>query len=100
MREQTVIWTALPNGRSPSGALRLSVLVTPRLVTDEGGDSPSLSLFPDFLDWPSRVGAASFTLALGTLRLAATNVTGSHPQALTRWPRFCASRIMEKVVSL
>ena len=85
MREQTVIWTALPNGRSPSGALRLSVLVTPRLVTDEGGDSPSLSLFPDFLDWPSRVGAASFTLALGTLRLAATNVTGSHPQALTRW---------------
>ena len=56
MKIQTVIWTALPNGTSPEGKLRLSVLVSPRLETDEiitGRPSPILRQFEDFIDWPS-----------------------------------------------
>ena len=54
-RRQTVIWTALPNGVTGSGEgskLRLAVLVTPRLWSDEGA-RPTLETFPDFLDWPA-----------------------------------------------
>ena len=55
MKTQTIIWTAIPNGISPEGKLRLSVLVSPRLETDEiisGRPSPVLRQFEDFLNWP------------------------------------------------
>lgn len=52
MKEQTVIWTALPNGTG-DGRLRLSVLVSPLLKTNEGLPRPTLTQFPDFLHWPS-----------------------------------------------
>lgn len=55
MKIQTIIWTAIPNGISTSGNLRLSVLVSPRLETDEkisGRPSPILRQFEDFLHWP------------------------------------------------
>jgi hypothetical protein len=64
MKQQTVMWTALPNGVA-NGKLRLSVFVSPRLETNEGGDRPSLSLFPDFLDWPARMAAAQFQVRFG-----------------------------------
>ena len=54
---QQVQWVALPAGLHPDGALRLSVFVAPRLVTDEGD---TLALFPDFLDWPARLATAAF----------------------------------------
>jgi hypothetical protein len=56
MAEQTVIWTALPNGVTGDAAdrrLRLSVFVSPRLVSDE--PNPTLAGFADFLDWPARL---------------------------------------------
>ena len=56
MRRQTITWTALPNGVRGSGSearLRLTALLTPRLWTDEGLPAPTLSQFPDFLDWPT-----------------------------------------------
>src|SRR5271166_5691380 len=53
---QTIIWTALPNGHPPGhpGTLRLSIFVSPRLMTD-AVPAPTLPLsdFPDFLDWPA-----------------------------------------------
>ncbi len=52
MREQTIIWTALPNGMV-DGRLSLSVFAAPQLKTDEGLPSPTLDQFPDFLDWPA-----------------------------------------------
>jgi len=58
MRSQTLIWTALPNGRYNSDFLKLSVFLSPRLTTDEGGAAPELSLFPDFVNWPATIAAA------------------------------------------
>jgi hypothetical protein len=53
MQTQTITWTALPNGVTTFRGitkLSLSVFVSPRLQTYK--TSPTLSLFPDFLDWP------------------------------------------------
>ncbi len=53
MRTQDVIWSALPNGRKDASRLRLSVYISPRLMTDEGLPAPTLSQFKDFLNWPT-----------------------------------------------
>lgn len=53
MRSQDVIWTALPNGRKDAETLKLSVYISPRLMTDEGLPTPMLSGFKDFLNWPT-----------------------------------------------
>ena len=43
MEKETIIFTALPNGRDPvDGALRLSVFVSPRLWTDNPIEGASL----------------------------------------------------------
>ncbi len=70
MKRQTVMWTALPNGVSGTpGAgdarVRLSVFVSPRLETNEGGARPTLSQFPDFLNWPERVAEMQFSVQFG-----------------------------------
>ncbi|MGA2256758.1 MAG: hypothetical protein ABSG53_19080, partial [Thermoguttaceae bacterium] len=62
MSIQQILWTALPNGVTPAGDhLRISVLVSPRLVTDNGIDG-DLQQFPDFLDWPRTVAALRFSV--------------------------------------
>jgi|GEM_PF-2839348 len=65
MRNQTIIWTALPNGVDSNGKLHLSVFVSPRLGTETGApDEPevSLNLYPDFIDWPSTLGRIKFSI--------------------------------------
>src|SRR6516225_8201622 len=60
MSVRNILWTALPNGLNAAGnRLKLSVLVSPRLVTTNGSDG-KLAEFPDFLDWPSVVTALHF----------------------------------------
>ncbi len=61
MARQSFIWTALPNGYTQDGsALRLSVLLTPRL-TLASADAPKLStFFPDWQDWPLTLSQARF----------------------------------------
>jgi hypothetical protein len=54
---QTITWTAIPNGIKSDGKLKLSVLVSPRLESDEfipPHTTPILKQFPDFLDWTSK----------------------------------------------
>ena len=52
MSIRNIMWTALPNGFNAAGdKLKLSVLVSPRLVTN--GPAGTLAEFPDFLDWPA-----------------------------------------------
>src|SRR5262249_43473851 len=64
MSIRNIMWTALPNGFSPAGdKLRLSVYVSPRLVTNNGVDG-TLSEFPDFLDWPKTVGPLQFKIQI------------------------------------
>lgn len=50
-RTETIIWTALPNGIASAGHVNLSAFVSPQLETNEGGQYPLLTLFPDFADW-------------------------------------------------
>jgi hypothetical protein len=58
------MWTALPNGFTPAGdKLKLSVYISPRLVTNNGIDG-FLSEFPDFLDWPATVGPLQFKVQI------------------------------------
>ncbi|WP_149262623.1 hypothetical protein [Actinomadura sp. K4S16] len=64
---QLIKWIALPAGFHPDGTLRLSVFVAPRLLSDEPQDADEgwdlrLERFPDFLDWPSRLATAAFTV--------------------------------------
>src|SRR5690349_9408000 len=67
MRQQIIIWTALPSrlvGGETDRRAQLSVHVSPRLKTDEGA---TLALFPDWLDWPAHLqpGRVSFTVQVG-----------------------------------
>lgn len=67
MKNQEIMWTALPNGvigsdQAGGKRLRLSVFISPRLQTNEGLPRPTLSQFPDFLDWPATVDAIGFSV--------------------------------------
>ncbi|MCX7599455.1 MAG: hypothetical protein N2512_11420, partial [Armatimonadetes bacterium] len=68
-KDQQVMWTVLPNGVVGSGAqakLRFSVFVSPKLRTNVGLPRPTLSQFPDFLDWPKAVAGVKFSVQFGT----------------------------------
>jgi len=75
MSTQNVMWTALPNGfTAADNRLRLSVLVSPRLVANTAVGT--LAEFPDFLNWPATAGGLSFTVEfLGGPTVPATPVT-------------------------
>ncbi|NJC86679.1 hypothetical protein [Planosporangium mesophilum] len=60
--QQQIQWVVLPGGVTADGArLRASVFVAPRLSGDDQGDM-TLESFPDFLDWPARIGQATFVV--------------------------------------
>jgi len=62
MTIEKVIWTALPNGISEDGRLRLSVHVAPRLRNDNVNDLTPRELgeFAAFSNWPERVNSFRF----------------------------------------
>lgn len=67
-KDQQVMWTVLPNGVVGSGAaakLRFSVFVSPKLRTNIGLPRPTLSQFPDFLDWPKALAGVKFSVQFG-----------------------------------
>src|SRR6187401_2529192 len=57
--EQKLQWVAVPGGVLPDGRLTVTAMMSPRLRTDEG---ITLAVFPDLLDWPATVGAATWTV--------------------------------------
>lgn len=64
-RTQRLLWTALPNGVNENGSrLRLSAMLSPRLITD-AGPHETLASFPDFLVWAAVMRAASFEIDFG-----------------------------------
>ncbi|HKO95757.1 MAG TPA: hypothetical protein VJU86_02115 [Pyrinomonadaceae bacterium] len=83
MAKQTLLWTALPNGYNNTGRfLRVSLLLSPRLEPDAGGD---LSTFPDFIDWPATIrqtrfvinfGKAPLGTSLNSVTIAGDQITG------------------------
>jgi hypothetical protein len=77
MARQSLIWTTLPGGLTPDGTgVRLSILVSPRL--DPAGDPGTLATFPEWQDWPTTLGRATFTVRLGSaaVTIAAHQRTG------------------------
>jgi hypothetical protein len=105
MRQENLIWTALPNGHPLDGddqpdttRLALSVFLSPRLSTDEvPGGTPLLSMFPDFVNWPSTIGGnaanptlpptgISFTVTIGTNLGIPATITNTYPTLWTRYP--------------
>jgi hypothetical protein len=78
---QTILWTALPNGTSGPGVLRLSVHVAPRLETALA--NPTLKKFDDFVKWPDTAPTFEVSFGGGT-HLPATVVT-SPPKSTARW---------------
>src|SRR4051794_26700942 len=63
MEKQTILCTALPNGRNADGSLRLSVYVSPRLWSDDVTVGKlKLSQFPDWLSWPTLIGSANWSV--------------------------------------
>jgi hypothetical protein len=84
MLKQTVTWTALPNGTDgppgPGATLRVSAFVAPRLWNDDGTPKMKLSQFPDFLDWPSVVGSATFKVELDGGTVVDATVTSASPE--------------------
>ncbi len=90
MNKQTIMWTVLPNGITTEGGgglrLRLSLLVSPRLETTEGGARPTLDpLFPDFLKWPELVETLKFQVLFEGRRAIEVS---PNPEALSPelWP--------------
>src|SRR4051812_14502180 len=62
MAQQSLIWTALPNGYTPDGkSLRLSVLVSPRLNPESAPER--LDSFPEWVDWPKTLKQARFNVS-------------------------------------
>ena len=68
MAKQTIVWTAIPNGRVPAGVgagrLRVSIVASPRL-TPEAADEQRLRAFPDWVNWPRTLQRARFALNVG-----------------------------------
>lgn len=57
-----IVWTFLPNGRSPDGTrLAGSIVASPRLKSDSAAGS-KLGQFPIWTDWPKALQSAAFTL--------------------------------------
>ena len=108
MNTQTVIWTTLPNGLKkadqPSSTtkptLKLSVIISPRLTSDKGTDTLAPS-FGDWLDWPSKIGAASFKVqfrdnpTLYSARVVGDAAESGLWQALFKETTFLKSRVFE-----
>ena len=66
MKRQTIIWTALPNGLTKDGKLKLSIFISPRLET-KSGDDTFLGEFQDFLQWPAKKIEFTIKFQLGAI---------------------------------
>lgn len=73
-RTQRLLWTALPNGFGKHGRLRVSAMLSPRLVVTPGPDD-QLASFPDMLHWASIVRDAQFEIEFGGTTVTADRVS-------------------------
>ena len=85
MEKQTIIFTALPNGRTADGSVRLSVFVSPRLWSDNPAITQlKLSQFPDFIDWPTLISSANWKVAFSGGPTVNVVVESAAPESL-KW---------------
>ncbi|KAA3661090.1 MAG: hypothetical protein DWQ04_17475, partial [Chloroflexi bacterium] len=89
--EQTVVWTALPNGTAVTGTAisepvaRLSVFVSPRLRL-ASSDGDTLAPFADFLNWPETVSnIARFAVVFDTGETVESRPVDPSPLQASLW---------------
>lgn len=70
--EQKLQWVAVPGGVLADGRLKISVVMSPRLRSDDGS---TLALYPDLVDWPATVAAATWTVSADGTQLPAQVVS-------------------------
>ena len=80
MARQSLLWTTLPNGYGDDGSLRVSALLSPRL--DSQVDAEELATFPDFVDWPATLAAATFVVRFGAVSVAIGGQDTASPSRL------------------
>ena len=73
--------TLLPNGvHEDSGFLRVTIFVSPRLLTDDGSELALAGNFPSFEDWPQTLAQCVFTIEVDGIGSAPVTID---PDALT-----------------
>ncbi|MDK2744428.1 MAG: hypothetical protein NDI90_16120 [Nitrospira sp. BO4] len=87
MAQQSLIWTALPNGFTPDrSGLRLSVMLSPRL--DPEAPIGKLGMFfPDWEDWPQTLSSARFDVTYNgsTVSISGTTLVGPNRADSVVW---------------
>ena len=72
MAKQTIVWTAIPNGRVPAGPdagrLRISIVASPRL-TPQAVNEQQLRAFADWVNWPRTLERVRFVLNTGMAQI-------------------------------
>lgn len=63
MPTPTVVWTAIPEGFIDNNTLKITVLATPRLILETGGEG-KLSEFAAFLNWHETIRTLEFKVKL------------------------------------
>ena len=82
MEKQTIVCTALPNGRATDGALLMSVHIAPRLwSSDTSVGKLPLSQFPDLLGWPATLTGASWSVTFDGQPPVGATVVSAAPRA-------------------
>lgn len=75
--EQRLQFVAVPGGVLPDARLRVAVLMSPRLRTDDGD---TLALYPDLVDWPATVAGVTWGLEADGVEVA-VEVTSPAPES-------------------
>jgi hypothetical protein len=88
---QRIMWTVLPFPEAAPGGptVRFSVVVSPRLRTDEHLPRPTLQQFPDFVDWPAVLQHITWVVRLDGVTHTAQPVSTARSQV---WTEFFADR--------
>ena len=82
MEKQTIVCTALPNGRATDGALLLSVHIGPRLwSSDTSARKLPLLQFPDLLAWPVTLTGANWSVTFDGQPSVGATIVSAAPRA-------------------
>ncbi|HEY7282468.1 MAG TPA: hypothetical protein VID47_12835 [Actinomycetota bacterium] len=87
---QRVIWTAIPNGTTSGGDLRVTAYVSPRLMSSSAAIQ-DLSNWPEWVDWPATLTAASIFVEIGGVAQAANLDPASDPPDSAVWTKLFPS---------
>ncbi|MFE5894741.1 hypothetical protein ACFQ6E_38190 [Streptomyces sp. NPDC056462] len=85
MLSQRIMWTVLPvpNSIPSPHLLRLAVVISPRLWTDEQLPRPQLRMFSDFEDWPATLRDITWLVRIGDTEHAARATTAARSELWT-----------------